>query len=207
MRQRSLRRDALADLGVDVLHLPLGGPHLDLGIDEARRPDQLLGHALGLGELLLPRRGRDADDLVEHREELLVLERPVVAGAGEAEAVVDQRGLAAAVARVHRAHLGEGDVGLVDEGDELLGKVVDEDARPLPGLPAGEGGRVVLDARAIAHLLEHLEIVLGAALEALGLDELVRGHEAPRSARRARRGCARPRSCTWSSGITKCLAG
>ncbi len=70
-------------------------------------------------------------------------------------------------------------MGLVDEGDELLGKVVDEDARPRARLPARERGGVVLDAGAVAHLLEHLEVVLGAALEPLGLDELIGGHQAP----------------------------
>ena len=58
---------------------------------------------------------------------------------GQAEAVVDQGGLAAAVARVHRAHLRQGDVGLVDEGDELLGEVVDEDAGPAPGSRPARG--------------------------------------------------------------------
>ena len=103
--------------------------------------------------------------------ELLELERAVVERAGEAEAVLDQRLLAGAVAAVHRADLGDGLVGLVDDEEEVLGEVVDERGRRVAGLAAGEVARVVLDAVAEAHLLEHLQIVHGPLLEPLLLEE------------------------------------
>ena len=46
---RSLRRDALADLAEQVVDLALRRPDLDLRIDQAGRPDDLLDHhAAGL---------------------------------------------------------------------------------------------------------------------------------------------------------------
>ena len=46
-----------------------------------------------------------------------------------------------------------------------------------PRLSPVEVRRVVLDARADAGLLEHLEVVLGARAQALGLEELALGLE------------------------------
>ena len=68
-------------------------------------------------------------------------------------------------------------MGLVHDEEEILGEVVDQALRPLPGLPAGEGARVVLDAGAVADLVQHLEIVLRAHLEPLRLEELSLGAE------------------------------
>ena len=41
-----------------------------------------------------------------------------------------------------------------------------------PGLATVDGARVVLDAVAVAELLHHLEVVLGAHAQALGLEQL-----------------------------------
>ena len=48
-------------------------------------------------------------------------QRAVVEGAGEAEAVVDEHGFAAAVALIHAADLGDGDVALVHHEHEVFG--------------------------------------------------------------------------------------
>ena len=103
--------------------------------------------------------------------ELFELERPVVERARQAEAVLDERLLARAVAAVHRADLRHGLVRLVDDEQEVLREVVDERGRRLARVAAREVARVVLDAVAEAHLLHHLEVVHGALLEALLLEE------------------------------------
>ena len=61
---------------------------------------------------------------------------------------------------------------LVDDAQHVFGEVVDERIGGLAGGAAVEVARVVLDARAVAHLLHHLEVVARALLDALGLDEL-----------------------------------
>jgi hypothetical protein len=67
--------------------------------------------------------------------------------------------------------LRDGDVGLVDEDEEVAGEVVEERGRGLAGEAAGEVARVVLDAVAEADGLDHLEVEAGALVDALRLDE------------------------------------
>ena len=127
---------------------PATGPHLDLGIDQARRADDLLDDdALRLAAARTrPASPRRRCAWLHVRLELLELERPVVERARQAEAVLDQRLLARAVAAVHRPDLRDGLVRLVDDDEEVLREVVDERRRRLARLPAREVARVVLDA-------------------------------------------------------------
>ena len=67
---------------------------------------------------------------------------------------------------------GTRDVALVGEDDGVVGDVLEEGRRRLAGLAAGQVARVVLDAVAGAGGLEHLEVEVGALLEALGLEQL-----------------------------------
>ena len=69
--------------------------------------------------------------------------------------------------------LGDGLVALVDEEQEVLGEVVEQAVGRLAGLAAVEVARVVLDALAVARLLDHLQVVEGALPQAVGLQ--VRG--------------------------------
>jgi hypothetical protein len=55
------------------------------------------------------------------RLELLEAQRPVVQGRGQAEAVLHQGFLARAVALVHAAELGNGDMALVDHQQGIIG--------------------------------------------------------------------------------------
>ena len=166
-------RRAVADLAEQVVDLAGDRAHLDLGIEEARRADDLLDD-----DALRPSRARSRRASPTRRctcstcaLELLELERPVVERARQAEAVLDERLLARAVAAVHRADLRHRLVRLVEDEQEVLREVVDERRRRLARLAAREVARVVLDAVAEAHLLEHLEVVHRALLEALLLEE------------------------------------
>ncbi len=93
--------------------------------------------------------------------------------------MLDQRLLAAAVTVVHAADLRDRHVALVDEEDPLarvatrhLPEVVHQAvATRASGAPV-HVPRVVLDARACARLGEKLEVVVGAAEQALRLEQL-----------------------------------
>ena len=99
--------DARADLVQQVVDLAVHGPHLDLGVEDARRADDLLDDdALTLLQLVVGGRGGDEHDVVVERLELLERERSVVERTRQAEAVLDEVELAGAVAVVHPAHLG-----------------------------------------------------------------------------------------------------
>ena len=73
--------DAEVELGEEIVDLPLGLAHLDLRIDEAGRPDDLLDDVRGMLELVRPGRRRHVDSLIEALLELGEGEGPVVEGA------------------------------------------------------------------------------------------------------------------------------
>src|SRR5438093_1700546 len=125
-------------------------------------------------ELVWPGRRRNVDGLVEALLELRERERAVVERARQTEAVVDQDLLPRAVAEIHPAHLRNGDVGLVDEREEIRREVIEKGPRTAPRRPAREVTRVILDPGAGPRLAEHLEIEVGALSQALGLEQPVR---------------------------------
>ena len=163
---------AVADLGEEVVDLAFDGADFDLWVDEAGGADDLFDdYAGGFGEFVGAGGGGDVDDLAGAGLELLEAEGAVVHGGGEAEAVVDEVLLAGAVAVPHAVELGDGDVGLVDEEEEVAGEVVEEGGWGLAGEAAGEVAGVVLDAVAVADGLDHFEVEAGALVDALGFDE------------------------------------
>ena len=148
------------------------------GIEQARRADDLLDDdALGLLQLVLGRRRGHEDRLRGARLPLVEPQRAVVERRRQAEAEVDQRLLARAVAFVHRRDLRDGLVRLVDEQQVVLREVIEQRRRRLARRAPRQVARVVLDALAAPHLLEHLEVVHRALLQALLLDQLVLGLE------------------------------
>ena len=60
----------------------------------------------------------------------------------------------------------------VDEEQEILREEIDQAKRALAGPAAGQVPRVVLDPAAKAHLLQHLQVVVRAHSDALGLEVL-----------------------------------
>ena len=164
--------DRAPDPGQQVVHLSFGGHDRDLGVDQPGGADDLLHHLLGVLELERPRRGRHEDALGDALDELLEAQRPVVLGRGEPETVLDEHVLAGAVTGVLSVQLRHGDVALVDHAEVVLGEEIQQRVGRLPRRPAVEVAAVVLDARAHAGLGQHLEVVLGADPEALGLEQL-----------------------------------
>ena len=124
-------------------------------------------------QLVAAGRRRHVEHLPHGGAELVEGQRPVVEGRGQAEAVLDERLLARAVAGIHAPDLRDGDVGLVDEDEGILGQVVHEGGRLGARLAAGQMPRVVLDAVAVADLPEHLHVEEGALLQPLRLQQPV----------------------------------
>ena len=91
--------------------------------------------------------------------------------------MLDEHVLAAAVALVLAVQLRHGLVALVDDEQEVVGEVVEQRERRLAVVAAVDVHRVVLDAVAVADLGHHLEVVLGAHAQALGLEQLALGLE------------------------------
>ena len=172
---RAATRAQLAD---EVVDLGARRADLDRRIDQPGRADHLLDeHAAGLVELPAGRRRRHRDRLRPHGVPFLEAQRPVVHAGRQAEAVFGERRLAAEVAAIHAAELRHGDVALVDEHQRVVGHVFEQRRRRLAGPAAGEIARIVLDAGAAAGRLHHLEVVEGALLQPLRLQQAAGGVE------------------------------
>ena len=166
----------LSDLFHQVVHLVLGGAYLDGRVQQAGGADNLFYHqALGLLQFVIGRGGAHVDGLAGDGFKLVKGEGAVVAGGGEAEAVLYQGFLAGVVSAVHSADLGEGYVALVYEYQEIVREIINEGEGPLAGFSAVKIAGVVLYAGAVAHLLDHFYVVFHALLEALGFQELANG--------------------------------
>ena len=125
-----MRSTRLVDLVDQVVDLPLGGLHDHLGVDQAGRPDDLLDDlAVHLGQLVVARGRREVVGLADPLQELVPAQRPVVHGAGQPEAVVDEVALAGHVAFVHATDLRHRDVRLVDDQQEVSKTELNEGVR------------------------------------------------------------------------------
>ena len=163
----------LSDLFDKVVNLILRRTHLNRRVQQSGRPYNLLYHkAVGAFQLIVGRGGADIDLLTGNRVELIEGQRSVVRGSRKSETIFNKDRLSRVVAAVHRPDLRDGDVALVDEGDEVLREVVDQAERPLARLATVQIAGVVLDAGAVPHLLDHLTVVLDTLLQALGLQPL-----------------------------------
>ena len=162
---------APADLLEQVVDLALGGTDRDLGVDDAGRADELLGD-VALAAFQLVRSGRRAhvDGLVDGRLELLERQRPVVERRRQAEAEVDEDLLARPVVLVHAHDLRDRHVRFVDDEQPVRREVVEQRPRPRSRLAASEVAGVVLDARAVPELAQHLEVERRALPQARGLE-------------------------------------
>ena len=109
--------------------------------------------------------------------ELLERQRPVVERAGQAKAVLHERGLARPVAVEHAAQLADENMAFIEEHERIGGQIVDQRGRRIARLGARQVAGVVLDALAVAHLLQHLEVEARALLEPLRLHQLARLHQ------------------------------
>ena len=73
---------------------------------------------------------------------------------------------------MHAAQLRHGDVGLIDEHEEVFGEVVQQRPRGITGVTPVEMAAIVLDALAVAGLAQHLQVEPGALQQALRFEQL-----------------------------------
>ena len=133
--------DPVADLLQHVVDLVGRRAHLDHRDRPARSAAPAARRPGRRARSRSRRRRRDEHRLAHLAFEFLELQRPVVERRRQAKAVVDQRGLARAVAVVHAAELADHDVALVEEHQRVLRQVVDQRRRRLAGAgrPTGAG--------------------------------------------------------------------
>ena len=94
-------------------------------------------------------------------------QRTIIQRRGQTEAIFHQRLLARTVAVIHAVQLRHGLVRFVDEHQVVARKIIEQRRRRLARQPSGEVARVVFDAMAVAHGLDHLQVVHGALVNPL----------------------------------------
>jgi len=164
--------NAGVDLAQKVHHLPFHRAHRDDRVQQSGGTNDLLGHLGAVLALIFSGRSRNKDHLVELGLHFLKFEGAVIKGRRQTEPVLHQRFLAGVVAAVHGAHLRQGDMAFVHKKQKILREIIQQGRGHAARRTARQHRRVVFDTLAHAHLVEHLNVVIGALGNALGLDEL-----------------------------------
>jgi hypothetical protein len=162
---------ALFDFAQQVIHLPFGGAHFHFGVQHAGGANHLAHNFGRMFQLKRSGGGAGENGLIDALAELVEVERPVIQGAGQAEAVINQGLFAAAVAGVHAAHLGQGHVALIHHQQVVGREIVEQRPGRIAFAALVHVAAVVFDAGGVAHFAQHFQVIHGALLDALGFQE------------------------------------
>ena len=120
-----LAGNALANLVLKIVNLAANWTHVNLGVEQAGRTNNLLHVVLAHPQLVVARSGRNIDKLGYPRLKLIETKRTVIERRGQAKTVFHQRHLTRAVTFVHAANLRHRHMALIDDAEHILGKVID----------------------------------------------------------------------------------
>ena len=158
------------DFRQQIVHLAGHRADFHFRVHQAGGAHQLLDHLAGVAGFVVGRGGGDKNALRHFVFEFFKFQRPVVQRRRQAKAVFHQIFFARAVAFVHAANLADGDVRFVDDHQRVFGQVINQRRRRFASGVPGKMPRVVFDALAKAHLVEHFQVKTGALLQPLRLD-------------------------------------
>ena len=106
-------------------------------------------------------------------KELVELQRAVIQGAGQSEAVLYQRAFTGHVALVHATDLRDGHVGFVDDQKKVFREVVQQAVGSGACRTPVDVAGIVFNTRGETHRLHHLEVVCSAHFQALRFEQFV----------------------------------
>ena len=153
-----------------VVNLILRATHLKWWVDKSRRTYNLLNYCTFRADNLIVCWGcTNIERTTRKLLKLLEAQRTVVPCCRESETVLDKVLFSGSIASKHCAHLRNGDVALVDNEQKILGEVVQKAEWTRTCSTTIKVSRVVLNAWAVAKLLNHLKVVLHALLYTLCL--------------------------------------
>ena len=117
--------------------------------------------------------GSHVDDLVRYLHELVEVERAIVERARQAKAVIYEHSFARAIAFIHAADLRNGCVRFVDHYQQIFWEKVDDRIGLRTGRTSRQVTRIILNAVAEAHFLQHFKIVFSAHPQPLRFEKLI----------------------------------
>ncbi len=157
-----------------IIDLPRQRLHHHLRIDQPGGTHDLLNHPpFGPGGFPLGGRGAHINRRALELLEFLKIKGPVIHGARQPKPEIDQHGFTRAVTRVHAADLRDRNMRLIDHEQKVLRKKIQQCERARTRRAGAQMARIIFNAGAKTHLEHHLQIVLRAHFDALGLNELV----------------------------------
>ena len=158
--------DAGIELVTDIVDLAPGRLDPDQRVEQPGRPDDLFhDFVTDMVQFIITRGRRTVDDLVDHAFKFVKAHGPVIQGAGQPEAVLDQHFLALPVTVVHAADLRQGDMGLIHDQQVIIREVIKQVIRTLARHPAVNMHRVVLDTGTVAVFPQRFQVKPGALFQ------------------------------------------
>ncbi len=131
-----------------IINLPFHWAYADVRIKQSGRTNQLFRNPRRYLPLKVSGRGTGENNLVHMAVEFLKIERPVIIGAGKAEAVINQALLPRVVPAEHAVNLRQGNVGFINKQQKILGKVIQQRIRHGARFPARQHTAVVFNTGA-----------------------------------------------------------
>ena len=156
-----------------IIYLVFAWADFNLRIEQSRRADQLFYyHTFRFSQLIVGWGGTHVDGLMNHTVKFLEGERTVVEGGRQSETVFHQVLLSGSIATIHRTDLRNAHMALIYHQKEVFREEIEQAVWAFSFVSAIEISRIVLDARTVSQLLDHLHIVFHTLLDALCLDAI-----------------------------------
>src|SRR3990167_2732159 len=118
--------------------MALDWAHFHEGIQKAGRTDDEIHHLPRCLNLILGRSGRDKNSVRKVPLELLEFQRPVIKGAGQSKAEINEILLSRIISAIHAVRLRNGLVGLIDDKKKILWEIIQQNIRGLANFSAIE---------------------------------------------------------------------
>ena len=161
------------DFSNQIINLPFNRPDKNFRGEQSGRTNELFHNLAGTTLFKVGWRCADVNHLMDALLKLRKIERPIIQRRRQAESVVNQALFSRLVARVHRSHLRNRHVRLINNHQKILWKIIHQRIRCSPRFSAGPHARIVLNAAAKADFFHHFHIIARALLDALSFDKFL----------------------------------
>ena len=143
----------LADLPDQIINLSFHRTHRHLRIQKTGRPDDLFRSQQLMLRLIVSRCCRHEQHLIDLTLKFFKIQWTVILGRRQTESIVHQRVFPALVSKIHSADLWNGLVGLINDDQRIIGKIIHQRVRRLSRLQACQMSGIILNSRTESRLL------------------------------------------------------
>ena len=151
-----------------IINLIMTRTHIDNRVKQPRRANNLFHHnTLSLPKLILRRRRRNINNLMNHLTELIKPQRTIVKSRRQTETILHQVRLPSTVTTIHRTKLRNTHMTLINHQKKIIREKVKQRVRPLTGQPAVKIPRIILNPGTVPQLLNHLNVIFHTLLDTL----------------------------------------